>query len=215
MNKEEIKNRNKFRKVVSERCEFVRPRIDMIKNASGKDLNRGGLYNAGILYNNKMSEILHYYYKREVPFFNSSLISEIIYDHLTDLLNKAISELDTYMKDNVYAVDTFSLIKSDNNPGLLYYKEYCDQIWEFDITKEIPTILDEYLRKYIDSDNTFRYAFISHVKDYMDDVRKSLLELELENQYYECEKVIDEAGMYCDTKMKDYNQLLRKLTKIK
>ncbi len=196
MRKYEESKKNAFRDDVSIKCDFVRPRLDLIKSATGEDANRKSLYNVGILYNNKISEILHYYYARDIDFFTDGIVAGLVHEYLEKLTVDAMKILDKYMEENVDAVDKYSRIKRSDNPGLQYYKEYCDKVFEFDITKDIPMVLKETIQSAID-DKKVAIIYIARFKSTLDVLRKELLSLNLEDSYYDCEDIMTSAANKC------------------
>ena len=211
MDKIEIDHKNNFRDSTFKMCEEIRPRIELIKRAKGNDINRSGIHNAGITLNNKMSEILHYYYEKNVPFFTDSLISNAIYDYLYNNLVKAVSELNQYMMENVIAVDCVSMLRSDNHSGLIYYKEYTDKIYEFDLKKDIPMAIESFLSFNMETSELFNYAYLKSVKEIIDEVKEGLEELDLMELYDECESILEHKAGECVVNVYD-NQKKKKRT---
>ena len=196
MRKYEESKKNAFRDDVSNKCDFVRPRLDLIKSATGEDANRKSLYNVGILYNNKISEILHYYYARDIDFFTDGIVAGLVHEYLENLTVDAMKILDKYMEENVDAVDRYSRIKRRDNPGLQHYKELCDKVYEFDITKDLPMVLKEKIQSATD-DKKVAIIYLARFKATLDLLRKELLSLNLEDSYYDCEDIMTSEANRC------------------
>lgn len=196
MRKYEESKKNAFRDDVSKKCDFVRPRLDLIKSATGEDANRKSLYNVGILYNNKISEILHYYYARDIDFFTDGIVAGLVHEYLENLTVDAMKILDKYMEENVDAVDRYSRIKRRDNPRLKHYKELCDKVYEFDITKDLPMVLKEKIQSATD-DKKVAIIYLARFKATLDLLRKELLSLDLEDSYYDCEDIMTSEANRC------------------
>ena len=196
MRKHEESKKNAFRDDVSNKCDFVRPRLDLIKSATGEEPNRKSLYNVGILYNNKISEILHYYYERDIDFFTDGLVAGLVHEYLENLTVDAINILDKYMEENVDAIDKYSRIKRSDNPRLKHYKELCDKVYEFDITKDLPMVLKEKLQS-ATQDKKIAIIYIAKFKATLYVLRKELESLNLEDSYYECEDILTSEAKKC------------------
>lgn len=206
--KEEVKNKLHFREYISDIAEQIRVRIEMIKKAKGKDRSRIGMYNIGIIFNNKMSEILHYYYEREIPFFNDAVLSMAIYDYLDHFSQEGISIINDYMRHNVRVLDQYSILINDNYPGIDRYNELTDNIYDFDITKDIPIALKGFLKFNIDSSSNFRSMFMNNIDNIIEDIKVSLEELELTDFNDTCEKIVKDEAVRCGALMYDIHRRL-------
>ena len=211
--KEEVKNKLHFREYIFDLADQIRLRVELIKKAKGKDRSRTGMYNIGIIFNNKMSEILHYYYEREIPFFNDAVLSMAIYDYLDHLNQEGIYIINDYMKHNVKVIDKYSILINDNYPGIDRYKELTDSIYEFDITKDIPIALKGFLKYNIDNSSNFRSMYMNNIDNILEDVKISLEELELTDLNDICEKIIKDEVVRCGAMI--YDKHIKLYAKVK
>ena len=205
---EEVKNKTHFREYISDIAEQIRVRIEMIKKAKGKDRSRIGMYNIGIIFNNKMSEILHYYYEREIPFFNDAVLSMAIYDYLDHFSQEGIAIINDYMRHNVRVLDQYSILINDNYPGIDKYKSLTDSLYDFDITEDIPIALKGFLKFNIDSSSNFRSMFMNNIDNIIEDIKISLEELELTDFNDTCEKIVKDEAVRCGALMYDMHRRL-------
>ena len=67
-----------FRKSLSKDCDDTRKMIKTISEIYSRYGLCGSMYNVSIIYNNKLSEVLHHYYKYNRDFFNGSFLSHIV-----------------------------------------------------------------------------------------------------------------------------------------
>ena len=196
MNELEEKHRSEFRNSNIRLCEQLRPRIELIKIAKGKD-DRSGLYNVGIIFNNKMSEILHHYYKRDVNFFTDNIISNAIYDYLSLLRDTAVLELECYLKNYVIVHNRIAVIKPNMSDNLDMYRDYIEDIHSFNLSNDIPKILKDYINTLVDIDDNYRYYYINNVEKFIKSIKELLEQLELQHLYDECERIITVEAVRC------------------
>ena len=197
MNKVEEDHKKNFRENTLLIADQVRPRIEVIKKAKSKDTNKNGLYNIGIIFNNKMSEILHYYYVRNLPFFDESIISNSIYEYLDFNMKKGVGILNQYMQKCVYVADVYAVIAKNDQPLLDSYKDTTELIYEFDIKKNVFEAVQFLLNTNIEKDPNFRYAYLRFYKEIVNEAKEIMKKLDLEESILDVEDELEASTFKC------------------
>ena len=197
MNKVEENHKKQFRDKALSISDQVRPRIEVIKKAKSKDANKNGLYNIGTIYNNKMSEILHYYYKRNLPFFDESIISNSIDEYLDFNMKKGVGILNAYMNKCVYVADVYAVIANNDQELLDSYKDVTELIYDFDIKKDILDAVQFLLNTNIEKDPNFRYAYLRYYKEIVREAKTIMEKLDLEDRIVTVEDELQAGTAKC------------------
>ena len=138
-----------FRSKLSKDSDDTRECVKVISHVYGRFGLCGGMYNVSIIYNNKLSEVLHEYYKYDMKFFEKNLLSHIILVYLDDLYVEARLILDGIIKRmrmigvRDYAFNRDMIVSS----GIERYKELTDQIFEFDLKKDVDKCMNHFCLK--------------------------------------------------------------------
>lgn len=139
-----------FRKSLSKDCDDTRKMIKTISEIYSRYGLCGSMYNVSIIYNNKLSEVLHHYYKYNRDFFNGSFLSHIVIKYLDDLHMEARLLLDGIIK-RIRVIGIKGIISSSPDPIVVYcikrYKELTDQIFEFDLKTDVDKCLNSFSMK--------------------------------------------------------------------
>lgn len=164
----------------------VRKALDLIRDAHGKDESRNGLYNIGIVYNNKMMELTRIQNQSGVDFFGDDTVCQIVRDHLSNILVRALGYLDKYVEVNVSTYyDDFAILKSDNRKELRYYRELTNVISDFDMKQQLPDIIAGYFQNKLISP-VFCMAFYVEYDDLKQELIDSLRRIGYEDIIDNC-----------------------------
>ena len=100
--------------------------------------------NISIIYNNKISEILHYFYDRNVAFFtNDSVLKSAIYSYLSTNYQRGLEAFTKYTKRK-------------SQKYLDTYYDSINIISRFDIENDLITVLEYYIEKELMSLSEYR-----------------------------------------------------------
>ena len=168
----------KFRDSVIEQSVEMRNCLDIVYGLPAYVPNRQDLHNISIIFNNKISEVLHHYYKYDVNFFDKHILASSIYDYLADMYNYGLNCMKAYM-DVRRIRDLMARYNDPNIIGLLTkYRAASNAIWEFDIRKDVMTALTNYIEK-AKVTPLFIIMFFNKKKEIMEEVKGDLESLGL------------------------------------
>ena len=137
----------KFRESILEQSEDMRKCLDIVYDLPTYVPNRQDLHNISIMFNNKISEILHHYYKYDMKFFDKHILASSIFDYLSDIYNYGLKCMKAYM-DVRRIRDLVARYNDPNIIGLLTkYRASSDTIWEFDLKRDVMVALTNYINK--------------------------------------------------------------------
>ena len=137
----------KFRESILEQSEDMRKCLDIVYDLPTYVPNRQDLHNISIMFNNKISEVLHHYYKYDVNFFDKHILASSIFDYLSDIYNYGLKCMKAYM-DVRRIRDLVARYNDPNIIGLLTkYRASSDTIWEFDLKRDVMVALTNYISK--------------------------------------------------------------------
>ena len=100
--------------------------------------------NVSIIFNNKLSEVLHEFYKYDLELFNKRFLSKIVFAYLIDSYTNCVTimqELELYISSNKIFSPT-----ADPYAGSLI-DDYCnisDSIFEFDLYRDLNKAIFSY-----------------------------------------------------------------------
>lgn len=87
------------------------------------------IHNIGIILNNKLNEIELICKQNNFSFYDLIFLKKVLIEYLFGLINESGIQLSKYL--------TYG-----NNKYLTSYNKNCDEIFEFDITKDIPKVIE-------------------------------------------------------------------------
>lgn len=108
--------------------------------------------NIGRIFNNKLNELNRYYEKRNQSFYEGSFIGASILEYFCFLIEKGTQNLASYC-----------MRKEAKN--LKRYQELCDQIFEFDIEKDLEEALKICLIKDCSNGGGYYYKIDHHTRE--------------------------------------------------
>lgn len=145
-------------------------------------LKQGRLYNIMILFNNKLSEVLHDYYKYDHEFFNESLVSNSIFNYIISKAIAGVVEL-----DKVIVLET-KMKKS--NAHVINYQKLCDEIFEFDYKKDLKDAFIFHMNELL-GESLSRTKLINNKEEYRETIIKDLKTIKLEELTDEIINIFD------------------------
>ena len=111
-------------------------KLDLIKNAKGRDDSRVGLHNIGIVLNNKLAtEVVRVFFEHGIYDLDNDPVYLVIYKYLMDLQKEGVNQLEKYFKENIVTRDTYSRVIHSHHTGVTNYKKFLDQIFRFRYNK--------------------------------------------------------------------------------
>ena len=127
---------------------------DFISSLHSCNIYNGDIPNVGICYGNKLIEIYRYYKKRKVPYVNSDITAAIEYYLCFAYLNPATTLITSYMITNATYKAAIKRVLGiqTNYRNMLLYKDYCDELFKFDIEKDVDRAIRFHLEAYMASD---------------------------------------------------------------
>jgi hypothetical protein len=172
-------------------------KLDLIKNAKGRDDSRVGLHNIGIVLNNKLAtEVVRVFFEHGIYDLDNDPVYLVIYKYLMDLEKEGVKYLEKYFKENIITRDTYSRIIYSNHTGLINYKAFLDKIFSFDIKEDFMTALLYYLNTMLKSGNCERISTPEKAIDYSISFFNTLNKLGMYDLYGRTIEIIDNANIF-------------------
>ena len=130
--------------------------------------------NVGIYYSNKNMEVYRYFRKKNVPYCDSD-IAEVVEVYFKDIyLQPAINLLNSYINANAtYQAILKRMVGIKTNArDMLLYKDYCEELFKFDLERDIERATTYYFESYLNDDD---YEFQSEeIDDKISRINKEL-----------------------------------------
>jgi hypothetical protein len=191
-----------FRKQNGCMADEIRHALNIIQGAKGKDLSRNGLYNVGIIYNNKISELIRIFHEHGLEFFDGNALSDVIQYKLETVYSMAVERLNAYVTNNIgtYYNEYFYLKRSDRKE-LDQYKELTEVIFNYDIEKELADSICMMLNRQLANPEFASMFYFMHGK-IKDDIVETLKKLGYTG-------IVDE----CSCEIEYHHQILGELYK--
>ena len=181
-----------FRKNNETMIDGVMDALKLIQGAKGKDLSRNGLYNVGIIYNNKISELIRIFNQHDLDFFDGNAVTEFIQYKLNYVYSNAIERLNSYVENNLATYgDEFCYIKNGNRKELNQYKELTEIIFNYDIEKDLLDSIEMMLHNQMISNPEFCQMFYAFGDTIKTSVRNTLEKLGYTNLAEECANEVE------------------------
>ena len=137
----------KFRERVLKQSDDLRKCLDIVSGLPNDVPNRQDLHNISIMYNNKISEILHHYYECDMKFFDKHILASSIFDYLSDIYTYGLICMKAYMEVRGIK-DVVARYNDPKTIGLLTkYRASSNTIWEFDLKRDVMVTLTNYINK--------------------------------------------------------------------
>jgi hypothetical protein len=169
----------KFRERVLKQSDDVRKCLDIVSGLPNDVPNRQDLHNISIMYNNKISEILHHYYECDMKFFDKHILASSIFDYLSDIYTYGIICMKAYMEVRGIK-DVVARYNDPKTIGLLTkYRASSNTIWDFDLKRDVMVALTNYIDKAKVSP-LFIITFFNKKEEIKEEVKGDLERLGLE-----------------------------------
>jgi hypothetical protein len=196
------------------KIDFINIGLKQIRSARGYDINRNGLYNVGIIYNNTVMNLIRIFHSKGLNFFDDNEVSKIILDRLRTTYNEAVEDFCAYIQENLISYYHESIIKSSNREELKYYKIKSDLIADYDMSKSFSDNLACYYQNRIMTCPEEMVRFVARFESIKKEIHVYLNQLDLDNLIDECDSELDfcyelaihtlsEIGVPFDTKEED------------
>ena len=160
-----------FRKEMINRSNVVDKMLSSISHISG-------LHNIVIMHNNKISELIHYFYRNDVKFFCDSFISSSLTNYLNYYLLLGMESINNYYKETFTHI--YQPINNKNYEYINKYKDYSNIIYNFDIDKDLIKAIDFYLSSLLVEKN-IQIDYLENFNDFKESLLLELKKLELDN----------------------------------
>ena len=133
------------------------------------------------------------YHKHDVEFFHENSIAYVVLTHLKSCYYTALGYLEKYHNENLvgYYEGQF-FIKTPGRKELQYYKAQTENIFDFDITKDLPNVIAGFYQHAIENP-IFGVLFYNDFDNIKSNMINELTELRLFEIIPDCEKEMD----YC------------------
>ena len=140
----------------------------------------GTIPNLGIYYGNKLIEIYKYLKNHKVGFADSHIAKAVEYYFSFAILTPATNLLTSYMQANTtYKARLGRMFGHQTHENdMMLYKNYCTELSEFDIEKDIELALDYHLMAYKESKE-----YINDMDEILVNVNKELQKLGINRKY--------------------------------
>lgn len=189
--KEEQKRIEFFRKMNGQKIDLINMGLKQIRNARGYDINRNGLYNIGIIYNNTIMNLIRIFHSKGLNFFDDNIVSRIIMEHLKQIYDGAVEYLSVYLDNNLIKYYNESIIKSSNREELKFYKVKSDLIADYDMYNDFSGSLAGYYQHRIMISPEEMVRFVVRFNSIKTEIHEYLTQLELENIIPDCDAELD------------------------
>ena len=132
---EERENLLRFRSLIDSEYKVVNDSIEFIKPFCSK-IGANGMHNVAIMFNNKISEMVHIYHEHDMEFFKDGLVNESVYDYLTTAEDECVNIL----KSIINYIRTKKIIFPSTDEYLKNmiqrYNDISDEMYAFDLKED-------------------------------------------------------------------------------
>ena len=169
----------KFRERVLKQSDDLRKCLDIVSGLPNDVPNRQDIHNISIMYNNKISEILHHYYECDMKFFDKHILASSIFDYLSDIYTYGLICMKAYMEVRGIK-DVVARYNDPKTIGLLTkYRASSNTIWDFDLKRDVMVALTNYIDK-AQVSPLFIITFFNKKEEIKEEVKGDLERLGLE-----------------------------------
>ncbi len=141
----------------------------------------GHIPNVGIYFGNKLIETYKYFRKNRVSFADSDVETAIEYYLTFAFLTPARNLITSYMKHNLTYEAKIRRFFGErvHARDMMLYKDYCNELFRFDIEKDVERALDFHLSSYKESEE-----YANDMDEIVERVNEELKELGIDRTYH-------------------------------
>ena len=132
-----------IRKDIAIQADETRKTIEAIKELFAKN-GANEMHNVSIMFNNKLSEILHEYYKVDLELFDGGFLDGVVFNYILDAYTECVNILDEIMR----YLRVRRIFYPSNDPNVIKmikrYVAISEGLYDFNLKEDLDKAIFEY-----------------------------------------------------------------------